>query len=100
MTIQAQQEAEIRRLYFAEHWKVGTISRQLGVHEDVVRRLAGLLSPKRIPAPVQPLLCGAYARFIDDTLERYPTLRATRLHDMLRARGFTGSIRTLRATTS
>jgi transposase len=96
MTTEAHQEAEIRRLHFAEHWKVGTISRQLSVHEDVVRRLAGLLSPKRIPAPVQPLLCGAYARFIEDTLERYPTLRATRLHDMLRARGFTGSVRTLR----
>lgn len=29
-------------------------------------------------------------------LERYPRLRATRLYDMLRDRGYTGSVRTLR----
>jgi len=29
--------AEIRRLYFGEHWKVGTIAAALGVHHDTVR---------------------------------------------------------------
>jgi len=33
---------------------------------------------------------------IDDTLRRYPKLRATRLYDMLRERGYPGSVRTLR----
>jgi hypothetical protein len=31
------QHAEIRRLYYGEHWKVGTIAAQLGVHHDTVR---------------------------------------------------------------
>lgn len=35
-------EAEILRLYYAEHWRVGTIAAQLGVHPDVVRRVLGL----------------------------------------------------------
>ena len=28
--------SRIRRLFFAEHWKVGTISAELGVHHDTV----------------------------------------------------------------
>jgi hypothetical protein len=30
--ITPEQHAEIRRLYFGEHWKVGTIAAALGVH--------------------------------------------------------------------
>jgi hypothetical protein len=30
--------ARIRRLFFAEHWKVGTIATELGVHHDTVDR--------------------------------------------------------------
>lgn len=26
--------ATIRRLYYAEHWKIGTIAAELGVHRD------------------------------------------------------------------
>jgi len=96
VTVAAELGAEIRRLFFAEHWKVGTISKQLGVHEDVVRRVAGLLSVRRVTPP-QELVCGPYAAFIDETLAKYPTLRATRLHDMLKARGFTASVRSLRS---
>ena len=31
------QRAEIRRLYFGEHWKIGTIAAALGVHHETVR---------------------------------------------------------------
>ena len=31
-------EAEIVRLYHAEHWPIGTIARQLRVHHATVRR--------------------------------------------------------------
>lgn len=96
MTVAAELAAEIRRLYFAEHWKVGTISKQLGVHEDVVRRVAGLLSEQRVVPVAQPLVCSPYAGFIEETLAKYPTLRATRLFDMVKARGYPGSVRTLR----
>ncbi len=35
--ITPEQHAEIRRLYFGEHWEVGTIAAALGVHHDTVR---------------------------------------------------------------
>jgi len=31
VTVEAAVEAEIRRLYYAEHWHIGTIAAQLGV---------------------------------------------------------------------
>ena len=31
--------ATIRRLFFGEHWKIGTITAQLHVHPDTVRRV-------------------------------------------------------------
>jgi DNA-binding transcriptional regulator LsrR (DeoR family) len=34
----AETVAEIRRLYYAEHWRIGTIASQLGVHSDAIRR--------------------------------------------------------------
>ena len=30
------QRATIRRLFFAEHWEVGTIAAELGIHHDAV----------------------------------------------------------------
>ena len=94
--IDAEREATIRRLFFAEHWKVGTISTQLGVHRDVVRRVAGLDSPHRVVPMPAPTRVGPFESFIAQTLQQYPRLRATRLFDMVQARGYTGSVRTLR----
>jgi hypothetical protein len=53
MTIDEAREAEIRRLYFAEHWKVGTIVAQLGEHHETVERVLGLGKGAR-SAPVLP----------------------------------------------
>src|SRR5579863_4040164 len=96
MTVSKELEAEIARLFFAEGWKVGTIARQLGVHHDVVRRVLGRLPqmPSREPQEKTALVT-RYTGFIAEQLERYPDLRSTRLLDMVRARGFEGSARTL-----
>jgi transposase len=98
MTIALTTDAEIRRLYFAEHWKRGTIVAQLGVHQDVVERVLGspgprpkTALPRLVPAPLDP-----FVGFLDETLARYPRLVGTRICDMLRERGYTGSLRTLR----
>ncbi|WP_437779234.1 hypothetical protein [Sorangium sp. So ce1097] len=37
MTIDQAKEAEIRRLHFAEHWKVGTTVTQLGLHHESIK---------------------------------------------------------------
>lgn len=96
MTATPGQEAEIIRLHFVEHWRVGTIASQLGVHPDVVRRVLGIGQVRASAEPPRGRLCDAYRDFIVETLTRYPRLRATRLYDMLRERGYKGSARTLR----
>src|SRR3990172_8446976 len=54
--ISAEQRTEIRRLFYAEHWRVGTIVAALGVHRDTVctaieteRFMAHLARPRRRP---------------------------------------------------
>ena len=95
MAISKELVAEIRRLYYAEHWKVGTIASELGLHHTTVRRAVGLLerSGSRRPrrSKTQP-----YEELIRQTLENHPRLRATRLYEMVRARGYTGGIAQLR----
>ena len=90
-------EAEIVRLHFAEHWKVGTIAAQLGVHPDVVRRILGIGVARSPDAAPRLRLVDPFRDFIASTLASYPALCSTRLHDMLCQRGFRGSARTLRA---
>ncbi|CAN5177571.1 hypothetical protein BH09MYX1_BH09MYX1_66020 [soil metagenome] len=96
MTVSPDVEATIRRLFFAEHWKRGTIASQLGIHFDVVVRAIGHLGPKAgVPRPDARVL-EPYASFVNETLERYPRLVATRIYDMIKERGYLGSLRTLR----
>lgn len=89
--------AEIRRLYYAEHWRVGTIAAQLGVHPDAIRRALNRESiPGRRPAKPRPRLSDPFLPLLTETLERYPRLCATVLYRMLRERGYTGSVVQLR----
>ncbi len=101
MTMPHEVEVEIRRLFEVESWKVGTICAQLGLHEDVVKRVLGLLKPKKPKKPKKPrkpkwYKIAPYVEFIKQTLKQYPRLTSTRLCDMVAARGYTGSERTLR----
>lgn len=96
MTVDRETEVEIRRLYFAEHWKRGTIAAQLGVHGDVVERVIGPLGPRPANTEPRPSLLDPYRGFVLETLQRYPRLCATRIYDMVVERGYTGSLRTLR----
>lgn len=96
MTVSLEVENEIRVLHFGEHLPVGTIASQLHVHEDVVKRVLGLLA-KRPPTKPRPLAVDPVKDFIAETLASYPRLCATRLFDMVRPRGYRGSVRTLRA---
>lgn len=86
---------KIRRLFFVEHWKIGTIASQLGVHPDTVR-LAIESDMFRIGSRDRTTLTEPYKDFIEDTLKEYPRLRVSRLHDMLKNRGYPGSLTQLR----
>ena len=94
--ITPEQHAEIRRLYFGEHWKVGTIAAALGVHHDTVRA-AIAHDTRALPRGLcRPTQLDRYLPFVRDTLAQYPRLRATRLFEMVRARGYPGSVVQLR----
>ena len=92
--IDAKLRGHIRRLFFAEHWKIGTIADQLGLHHQTVQR--ALQTERYRLKIVRPSLTDPYVEFIRQTLERYPRLRATRIYQMMCARGYTGSVVTLR----
>lgn len=97
MTVSPETEAKIRRLHFVEHWPVGTIAAQLNLHHDVVRRVIGLdkrLPPR--PPPKRPGTADPFIGFITEQLALHPTLRSTRIFDMIKERGYSGSVRRLR----
>jgi transposase len=85
----------IRHLFHAEHWKIGTIASELGVHHDTVRRALQTERFRRSKNARSSLL-DPYAAFIQETLTRYPRLRATRIFQMIAARGYAGGISSLR----
>src|SRR5262245_65253362 len=93
--IDPKQRAEIRRLFFAEHWKVGTIAAELGLHHDTVRSAICVDTFVR-RGSVGPSVLDPYQDFIVHVLEKHPRLRATRLYEMIRERGYTGSAVQLR----
>ena len=79
-------EAQILRYYHAEKWTAGTIARQLHVHHSVVRRV---LAQAGLPPRTSQI--DAYVPLIRETLEKFPTLTASRLYAMIRERGYRGS---------
>ena len=89
MAINDELEAQILRYHFVEHWRVGTIASQLGVHHYTVERVlseAGVERDgqrRRRASKLDP-----YMALIAETLERFPTLTAARLFDMVKARGY------------
>jgi transposase len=93
--ISPELHAKIRRLFFAEHWRVGTIARELHVHHDAVRRAIEADRFVR-PGALRPSQLDPYRVFIADTLEQHPRLRSTRLYEMAKDRGYTGSVVQLR----
>lgn len=90
MTISAELAAQIVRLHHAECWRVGTIARQLHVHRDTVRRVLGAHNVLPNRQALRARLIDPYRVFIEQTLEKFPTLNAARLYVMVRERGYKG----------
>jgi len=88
--------AEIRRLFYAEHWRVGTIATELQIHRDTVRNAIESHRMGPSPRPIRPTIVDPYKDFIVSVLEKHPKLRATRIYDMVRTRGYAGSVHQVR----
>ena len=89
MTLPPETEANILRHYHVEKWRVGTIARQLHVHHGSVERVLCQAGLPRI-GKVHPSRIDLYLPFIRQTLEKFPTLTASRLYAMVRERGYVG----------
>ena len=90
MAIAPELRAQILRLYQAERWRIGTIASQLHLHRDTVQRVIAQACVMRPEQPLRPSQIDAYLPFIRDTLAKFPKLAASRLHAMVRSRGYTG----------
>ena len=73
MAIDDELKAQILRYHFVEHWRVGTIASQLGVHHSTVERVLGEAGVERErQRPRRPSKLDSYMAFITETLETLP----------------------------
>jgi len=93
--IDPEVHARIRHYFYAEHWKIGTIAQELSVHPDAVRNAIESQRFNQAQA-LRASMADPFLAFVSETLEQHPRLRATRLYQMLRERGYTGSVVQLR----
>lgn len=90
MTISDELCANILRYHHVEKWRVGTIARHLNVHHTTVKRVLSETGVSKHSILVQESMIDPFLAFITETLQRFPTLTASRLYDMVTERGYPG----------
>ena len=71
---------------------MGTIAAQLGLHRETVRAAVEHETGGVHRGVCRPSALDPYLPLIRNTLAQYPRLRATRIHEMVRQRGYVGSV--------
>jgi len=89
MPVTPELHAQILRYHHVERWRTGTIARQLQVHHGTVERVLRQAGLPRIGV-VRASGIDLYLPFIHETLKKFPTLGASRLHTMALERGYKG----------
>ena len=74
--ITPETRVQIRHYFYAEHWKIGTIVRELNVHPDAVRHAIESDRFRRGPE-LRASILDPYMEFIRQTLDQHPRLRRT-----------------------
>lgn len=90
--ISPETKAEIRRLFYAEHHTIHSIATALGVHRATVERAVDKESFVTRSAVVRGRGIDPYLPMVKDVFEQIPNVRATRLIQILRDRGFKGGV--------
>jgi len=91
MTISAEKEAMILRLYHVERWRCGTIATQLHCHHTTVFRVLKEAGLHRHRPVIRPAEIDQYLPFVQRTLATYPDLTASPLYGMVQERRYKGS---------
>jgi transposase len=89
--IPPETRTEIRRLFYAEHHTINAIAAAMGVHHETVARAIDSASFNARQIRIRQSQLDRYHDVIAETLARVPRVRATRMREILAARGFTGS---------
>jgi transposase len=92
MTISDELTAKILRYYHVEKWRVGTIANQLNIHHSVVTRVLNQSGISKAMHTTRESIIAPFMRFILETLNKHPTLTASRLYEMVRQRGYKGGV--------
>ena len=87
--IDPEREGQILRLYHVEKWRVNTIAKELGIHHSVVTRVINKDRNQR-PRKRRQRMVDPFMSFLLETLQKYPTLTASRLYGMVKDRGYSG----------
>ena len=90
MSLSPELTAQILRYYHVEHWRAGTIARQLHVHHGTVERVLAQAGLPRLGLVARASQIDGYLPFIHETLQKFPTLTAARVYGMVRERGYRG----------
>lgn len=85
-------KAEIRRLFRVEGWKIGTIASALQIHHTSVKRIIEDDGQKNESAQDRSSILSPYEDYVRSLIHEYPNLAATRVYQMIRERGYDGSI--------
>src|SRR5438105_805082 len=88
--IDKEKKAQIVRLYTVEKWRINTIAQELFVHHSTVERVLREQETQVHKTYGRPTKLDPYLPFVLSTLERYPSLTAARLYQMVRERGYDG----------
>jgi hypothetical protein len=90
MSLCIEKEAEILRLAFNEEWSVGTIAEHIGVHRSVVERVISQLKNPTVSKICRSKIIENHINFIEETMDKYPGIHASRIFIMVKKRGYQG----------
>ena len=85
----------MRRMFYVEHHPVNFIAEHFSVHHSTVTRAINQDYNRNNPTRALPLAIQEFYPLIQERLEKYPKIRATRIHSLLKEKGFSGSYTTV-----
>ena len=96
--IDPETHVQIRRYFYAEHWKIGTIAPQ---HNWAFTKTPCAMPSRPTASIARAKPCGHTSSILiwssyGRTLDQHPRLRTTRIYQMIQDRGYTGSVVQLR----
>ena len=95
MTVDQKLQAEVHRLFYAEHFTMNAIAESLKIHHDTVKNI---LDTKKFSSQAMPRISmlDPYVHVIEEALTKYPRICAPRILQMLKDRGYIGCVTTVR----